>query len=114
MFKACRQDPERTAIIRTNCRLSEFAMGDFRAQITAIRTGERRLGQLLKRYGFETFKESGRLIFDQSERLARAAVKKIPDGIYQPDSFLDDDGVNLGKRIPIKIRVDVSGDAMTT
>jgi N-methylhydantoinase B len=113
IFKAGRQDPELTAIIRTNCRLPEFAMGDFRAQIAAIRTGERRLGQLLKRYGSETFKESVRLIFDQSERLARAAVKKIPDGIYQADSFMDDDGVNLGKRIPIKIRVEVSGEEMT-
>jgi len=113
IFKAGRQDPELTAIIRTNCRLSEFAMGDFRAQIAAIRTGERRLGQLLKRYGSETFKESVRLIFDQSERLARAAVKKIPDGIYQADSFMDDDGVNLGKRIPIKIRVEVRGEEMT-
>ena len=113
IFKAGRQDPELSAIIRTNCRLPEFAMGDFRAQIAAIRTGERRLGQLLKRYGSETFKESVRLIFDQSERLARAAVKKIPDGIYQADSFMDDDGVNLGKRIPIKIRVEVSGEEMT-
>ena len=113
IFKAGRQDPELSAIIRTNCRLPEFAMGDFRAQIAAIRTGERRLGQLLKRYGSETFKESVRLIFDQSERLARAAVKKIPDGIYQADSFMDDDGVNLGKRIPIKIRVEVRGEEMT-
>jgi len=113
IFKAGRQDLELTAIIRTNCRLPEFAMGDFRAQIAAIRTGERRLGQLLKRYGSETFKESVRLIFDQSERLARAAVKKIPDGIYQADSFMDDDGVNLGKRIPIKIRVEVRGEEMT-
>jgi N-methylhydantoinase B len=113
IFKAGRQDPELTAIIRTNCRLPEFAMGDFRAQIAAVRTGERRLGQLLKRYGSETFKESVRLIFDQSERLARAAVEKIPDGIYQADSFMDDDGVNFGKRIPIKIRVEVSGEEMT-
>ena len=33
-------------------------MGDFRAQIAAIRTGERRLTRLLQRYGAETFKES--------------------------------------------------------
>jgi N-methylhydantoinase B len=113
IFKAGRQDPELTAIIRTNCRLPEFAMGDFRAQIAAIRTGERRLARLLERYGAETFKESVKLIFDQSERLARAAVKKIPDGIYDAESFMDDDGVNLGKHIPIKVRVEVRGDEMT-
>jgi N-methylhydantoinase B len=113
IFKAGQQDPELTAIIRMNCRLPEFAMGDFRAQIAAIRTGERRVSQLLKRYGIATFKESVRLVFEQSEKLARAAVKKIPDGSYEAESFMDDDGVNLGKRIPIKVRVAVKDDEMT-
>jgi N-methylhydantoinase B len=113
IFKRGQQDAELTAIIRNNCRLPEFAMGDFRAQLAAIRTGERRLSQLIQRYGTETFKESVRLIFDQSEKLARAAVEKIPDGMYEAESFMDDDGVNLGKHIPIKVRVEVSGDEMT-
>jgi N-methylhydantoinase B len=113
IFKQGRQDPEITAIIRNNCRLPEFAMGDFRAQIAAVRTGERRLAQLLQRYGAETFKESLRLIFDQSEKLARAGVQKIPDGVYEAESFMDDDGVNLGKAIPIKVRVEVKSDEMT-
>jgi N-methylhydantoinase B len=113
IFKNGKQDAELTAIIRSNCRLPEFAMGDFRAQIAAIRTGERRLTQLLQRYGGETFKESVRRIFDQSEKLARAAVEKIPDGVYEAESFMDDDGVNLGKHVPIKVRVEVRGDEMT-
>jgi N-methylhydantoinase B len=113
IFKAGQQDLELTAIIRANCRLPELAMGDFRAQIAAIRTGERRLTQLLERYGADTFKESVRLIFDQSERLARAAVRRIPDGVYEAESFMDDDGVNIGKHIPIKVRVEVRGDEMT-
>ena len=113
IFKAGKQDLELTAIIRSNCRLPEFAMGDFRAQIAAIRTGERRLTRLLQRYGAETFRESVRLIFDQSEKLARAAVEKIPDGVYEAESFMDDDGVNLGKHVPIKVHVEVHGDEMT-
>lgn len=113
IFKNGKQDAELTAIIRSNCRLPEFAMGDFRAQIAAIRTGERRLTQLLQRYGAETFKKSVRLIFDQSEKLARAAIEKIPDGVYEAESFMDDDGVNLGKQVPIKVRVEVRGDEMT-
>jgi len=113
IFKGGKQDLELTAIIRTNCRLPEFAMGDFRAQIAAIRTGERRLTQLLQRYGAKAFKESVRFIFDQSERLARAAVLRIPDGTYEAESFMDDDGVNLSKRIPIRVRVVVKNGEMT-
>ncbi|HEX2930238.1 MAG TPA: hydantoinase B/oxoprolinase family protein [Candidatus Binatia bacterium] len=113
IFKRGQQDTELTSIIRSNCRLPEFAMGDFRAQLAAIRTGERRLTRLLQRYGAETFKQSVRLIFAQSEKLARAAVEKIPDGVYEAESFMDDDGVHLGKHIPIKVRVEVRRDEMT-
>ena len=88
-------------------------MGDMRAQLASIRTGERRLLHLLTRYGNEAFKDSIRQVYEQSERFARAAVEKIPDGVYEAESFMDDDGVNLGKHIPIKVRVGVSGDKMT-
>src|SRR4029434_391444 len=67
IFKNGKQDAEMPAIIRSNCRLPEFAMGDFRAQIAAIRTGERRLTNLLKRYGVEMFKESIKLIRSEED-----------------------------------------------
>ena len=38
-------------IIAMNVRLSERAMGDLRAQITAVTTGERRFLELVERYG---------------------------------------------------------------
>jgi N-methylhydantoinase B len=113
IFRAGRENPEITAIIRANVRVPERAMGDMRAQLAAIRTGERRLMQLLKRYGNQAFKESIRLVFEQSERLARAAVREIPDGVYEAESFMDDDGVNLGKHIPIRVKVEVRGEQMT-
>src|SRR5437879_5733056 len=68
IFKRGIQDTELTAIIRANVRAPERAMGDFRAQIAAIRTGERRLTHLLQRYGNVAFKHSVEHIFDQSER----------------------------------------------
>ena len=113
LFRAGKENPEIAAIIRANVRVPERAMGDYRAQIAAIRTGERRLLQLLKRYGNHAFKESIRLVFEQSARPARAAVREIPDGVYEAESFMDDDGVNVGKHIPIRVRVEVRGEDMT-
>src|SRR5262249_5149088 len=100
IFKRGVQDPELTALIRANVRAPERAMGDFRAQIASIRTGERRLSRLLERYGNDAFKASVQHIFDQSERAARAAVREIPDGVYEGESFMDDDAVAIGRRIP--------------
>ena len=113
IFRAGKENPEITSIIRANVRVPARAMGDMRAQLASIRTGERRLLQLLQRYGNQAFKESIRLVYDQSEKLARAAVRQIPDGVYEAESFMDDDGVNLGKPIPIKVRVEVRDDEMT-
>ena len=93
------ENPEITAIIKANVRVPETAMGDMRAQLASIRTGERRVMHLLKRYGNQAFNDSIQLIYEQSEKLARAAVRQIPDGVYQAESFMDDDGVNLGKNL---------------
>jgi N-methylhydantoinase B len=113
IFKEGKQDPELTALIRSNVRIPDSMMGDMRAQIAAIRTGERRTHALLERYGNGTWRESLRQIYDQSEKSARQAVSEIPDGVYEAESFMDDDGVSLDKRIPIRIRVEVAGDNMT-
>ena len=50
---------------------------------------------------------------DQSERAARARTLSIPDGVYEAESYMDDDGVSISDRIPIKVRVIVKGDEMT-
>ena len=113
IFKRGVQDPELTALIRANVRAPDRAMGDFRAQIASIRTGERRLTPLLERYGNESFNASVREIFAQSERAARAAVREIPDGVYEAQSFMDDDAVAIDKRIPVNVRIEVRDDEMT-
>jgi N-methylhydantoinase B len=112
VFKRGVQDDELTRLIRTNVRFPELAMGDFRAQIAAIRTGEIRYQALLKKYGAEAVAESIAAIFEESEGLARAAVREIPDGIYEAESFMDDDGIGSAP-IPIKVRVLVRDDEMT-
>ena len=50
---------------------------------------------------------------DQSEAMARARVRAIPDGVYEAESFMDDDGINVGQRVPISVQVEVAGDRMT-
>ena len=52
-------------------------------------------------------------IMDHSEAATRARVREIPDGVYEAESFMDDDGVNVGQRVPIRVRVEVAGDRMT-
>ena len=104
---------ELVSIIKHNVRLPERAMGDFRAQIAAVKTGERRFLEMLTKYGRDAVVGGIEAIMEHSEAKARARVAEIPDGVYEAESFMDDDGVNIGQRVPIKVRVVVKGDQMT-
>ncbi|MBI4192446.1 MAG: hydantoinase B/oxoprolinase family protein [Betaproteobacteria bacterium] len=100
-------------IIADNSRTPEAVLGDLRAQVAACRTGERRLQGIISKYGLEAVREAVREIMRQGEALARMAVLRIPDGVYSAEAFIDDDGINLGKTVPIRVTVRVEVDEMT-
>jgi N-methylhydantoinase B len=104
---------ELVAIIKSNVRLPERAMGDFRAQVAAVKTGEKRFLEMIRKYGPADVLGSIDAIMDQSEAIARARVRNMPDGLYEAESFMDDDGISVGTRVPIRVRVEVKGDRMT-
>ena len=97
-------------MIRMNVRVPERAMGDLRAQVSAVKTGEKRFLELVERYGADEVLASIEEIMDRSEDSARARTRTIPDGVYEAESFMDDDGVDLGKHVPIKVKITVRGD----
>ena len=47
------------------------------------------------------------IVMDHSEAKARARTLTIPDGIYEAESYMDDDGVDIGKKVPIKVKMTV-------
>ena len=100
-------------IIAMNVRLPERALGDLRAQVTAITTGERRFLELVNRYGREAVLSSISVVMDHSAELARTNTLSIPDGVYEAESFMDDDGIEIGARVPIRVRIEKRGDRMT-
>jgi N-methylhydantoinase B len=100
-------------VIRQNVRLPSRALGDLRAQVTAVKTGERRFLELVERYGREAVQHAVVAIMDHSESAARARTRSIPDGVYEAESYMDDDGIEVGKPVPIKVKVTVENDTMT-
>jgi N-methylhydantoinase B len=113
IYRQGQVNDELVEIIKSNVRFPDLAMGDFRAQVAATKTGERRFLGLLQRYGRDAVLGSIAAIFQYSAALARQAVAAIPDGVYEADSFMDDDGVRLGQRIPLHVKVIVQGDELT-
>ncbi|HET9476137.1 MAG TPA: hydantoinase B/oxoprolinase family protein, partial [Dehalococcoidia bacterium] len=81
-------------LLLRNMRAPHERRGDLDAQIAAHRTGESRLREIAQRYGV---KRAWRLmdeLMDYAERMTRAAIAAVPDGVYEFEDFLDDDGVS--------------------
>jgi N-methylhydantoinase B len=113
IYKQGRPNTEVLRLIADNIRFPESSLGDLRAQIACCRTGEERLAQLCRKYGEACFQEAVEVIWNQTDKLVRAAVRAIPDGRYRAASFLDNDGKDLSKTVPININVEVCGDELT-
>ncbi|MCI0455145.1 MAG: hydantoinase B/oxoprolinase family protein [Candidatus Dadabacteria bacterium] len=82
--------------------------GDFRAQIGALKLGEKRLKAVVQKYSIEKVKEAGRELLNYSERIMRKVIREIPEGVYRFEDFLDDDGAGT-EGIPIKVSITISG-----
>jgi N-methylhydantoinase B len=99
-------------IIETNSRFPAELMGDIKAQLAGCFLGRDLTAKLAEKFGLDTFRNAIEIILDQCEAAMRARITAIPDGTYEAESYLDNDGVNE-TRIPIKVRVVVAGDEMT-
>jgi N-methylhydantoinase B len=107
------------ALLLANVRTPVEREGDLTAQIASCRTGERRLLEIISRYGLREAQAYGKQLLDYSERIMRATLCGIPGGRYRGEDFLDDDGYGSGPlRIAVEIkirggsaRVDFSGSA---
>lgn len=100
------------SILMMNVRMPDLAMGDLRAQETAVDTGEQRLLDLVNRYGKHDVFSAIDAIMEHSDLMARKQAKTLPDGVYEAESFMDDDGIS-DKPIPIKVKVIVKNGDVT-
>jgi N-methylhydantoinase B len=98
-------------VLRRNSRFGHLLVGDMNAQVAACRTGEVRFQAILDRFGEETYTAARREIYRQSEELERAAVAALPDGIYEAEGSLDDDGLGTGP-VPVRVRIEIAGESM--
>ncbi len=113
IYEAGVADEKALQIIRDNIRFPDAAMGDLRSQVAACRMAERRLSDIIRRYGAHTLHAAVERIFSDSERKCRRIVQEIPDGVYEAESFLDPDGADKSDTVPVRVKVIVSGDDMT-
>jgi N-methylhydantoinase B len=84
-----------------------------KSQMAACRLAARRMDELFDKYGRDTILAAMAKIFDETETKCRNVVTQLPDGVYQAESSIDDDGVVRDEEVPIRVKVTVKGGAMT-
>src|SRR5690242_16345168 len=70
-------------IMAVNSRLPDFLRGDMWAAIAAVRLGERRLGELARKYGTATFKAAMAHFMDYGEQVSLQALRALPKGRFE-------------------------------
>ena len=106
LYEAGRLNRAVLDLLLRNMRAPDERRGDLDAQIAAQRTGEERLRQIVDRYGPRRAARLMRELMGYAERMTRAALSAVPEGEYEFEDYLDDDGVSEDS-VPIHVRLTV-------
>jgi N-methylhydantoinase B len=96
-------------LVLANVRTPGEREGDLDAQLAALVAGRRRLEELVARRGRDEVRAAMAGLLEYADRLLRAGIAAIPDGVYEAEDALEDDGVGDAP-LPIRVRLTVSGD----
>ena len=88
-----------------NTRTPSYVIGDTEAMIAAGRLGEKRFLGLLEKYGRDTVMGAVEEFLDYCERMMRAQIESVPDGTWEAEGWLDDDGRNRGEPLYVHTKV---------
>src|SRR5439155_855513 len=92
LFSAAGPDREKLDFLLSNIRGRDEREGDVFAQYAANDIAARRLGELVARYGADTLEACFDALHAASEAQMRAALRALPDGVWEGEDWLDDDG----------------------
>jgi N-methylhydantoinase B len=100
------------ALIETNVRVPVKVFGDLRAQLAACHIAEQAIVELAARYGAAKVARYMTELVDYAELMTRAAIRELPDGVYDFLDHIDDDGIDVGKPIPLHVTISKAGDGI--
>jgi len=98
--------------IRSNVRLPETMAGDILAQAAANLAAQRGVRRVARRFGPDVLLGYMREIVDYTERRTRQEISRLPDGRFEFEDYVDDDG-NSDEPVLVRAAVTISGDRLT-
>ena len=99
-------------LLEANVRLPRQLAGDLRAQLAACHIAEKGMIELAARHGLVGMRSMIETTLDHTERMTREALAKLPDGSFDFVDWIDDDGIDIGRPIPLKVTFTKQGEAI--
>ena len=99
------------SIIEKNVRVPHKVLGDLRAQVAAVNSGERGYDDLVARHGRDTMSRFNERLLQYTEQLVRAEIASMPDGTYEWTGYIDADNIDEGPLI-IQLSLTIDGGRM--
>ncbi|MBP2565519.1 hydantoinase B/oxoprolinase family protein [Agrobacterium tumefaciens] len=103
-----RLDPFIIDMMKANVRMPEQNIGDLHAQIASVNIGERKMQEIVARFGFDDFLDGVRQIFDYAEEQTRQILTRVPDGDYFFADYADEDSVG-GRPCRVALTLKIRG-----
>ena len=91
----------------------DIVAADMRAQIGSCVVGERGILNLADKYGFDVFELHKEYLFDSTEKMMRAEIKTIPNGVYCGEATVYYDGRTPGSKYKIRVKITVKDEEVT-
>jgi N-methylhydantoinase B len=112
LWEAGRANEAALALILRNVRTPHERRGDLAAQMAANRTAALRMDELVSRWRLPVVEAHTEALIAYAERITRAAIETIPDGVYSMTDYLDDDGFGEGP-LTITATITVAASSLT-
>jgi N-methylhydantoinase B len=93
-------------LIAANSRTPDERWGDLRAQLAANHVGALRLRELAERLGAAGLATAMAEVRDYSDRRVRAAVRRIPPGMYRFSDVLEAGGLDVTIAVAVTVEAD--------
>lgn len=97
-------------IMETNVRKPALNVGDIKALVGALNTGERKVQAMLERFGKAGFLSGVAALKDQAEAQAREILRGLPDGDYAFADYADEDS-DMANPCRLNLTLRIRGDA---
>ncbi|MCP4389790.1 MAG: hydantoinase B/oxoprolinase family protein, partial [Gammaproteobacteria bacterium] len=111
IFTSAGTDLEKLNMILANVRSADEREGDILAQMAATRSADLRFQELVTEHGVSVVQDAITALHDRAEAQMKAALAKLPDGVYYGEDFLDDDGSEGCEPIAIRVKITIEGES---